>query len=67
MTERIKEKEIHKTEYVDKKLPTIYYSHKNVKSLTEWSEDVIEVSDKTSNGALKTFKKIREESKEKCV
>ena len=60
----IKEKEIQifKTEFVDKNLPEIFYRKKTVRSLTDWEEDVIQVSDKSSEEAYNVFKKIREEN-----
>jgi len=62
----IKEKEIQifKTEFVDKgELPTIYYKRKKVKSMTEWEEDVIQVSGKSSEEAYDVFNKIKGEEK----
>ncbi len=62
--ERDKEvREIHKTEFVDKALPTILYEKRVHHSLTEGHSEYILVSDKTSEKALKTFKRVREEVK----
>jgi hypothetical protein len=56
-----KELEIHKTEYIDKELPTVYYKKQRVKSMSEWDIDVIQVSGKSSNDAFDVFKKIKKE------
>ena len=55
-----KEKEVHKTEYIDKKLPTVYYQNDVRKDINDISSTIIEVSDKTSEKALDTFKKVRD-------
>lgn len=60
MSEKGKEKEVFSTEYIDKKLPTIYYHRHDIKSFTEGTEVTIEISDKTSKIALDTFKKLKE-------
>jgi hypothetical protein len=57
----MKEKEIYNTTFVDKNLPTIYFESKNVKSMTEWDEVSISVSDTSAKGALDVFKKVLEE------
>lgn len=54
------DKEIHKTEFVDKQLPTIFYEKQKVDSVTKSESIVISVSDHTSDKALKTFEKIKE-------
>ena len=54
-----KEKEIFNTTYIDKEIPTVYYKKKIVKSMTEWEEDVIQVSGKSSEEAYNVFKKIK--------
>ena len=59
-----KEIEVHKTEYIDKELPTIYFKEMDVKSMTEYKLNVIQVSDKTSEDAYEVFKKIKENSDE---
>lgn len=53
--------EIHKTEYVDKDLPTIYYEHVTQSDMTHGEKITITVSDKTSKAAFRTFKEIRKE------
>jgi hypothetical protein len=53
-------KEIHKTEFVDKQLPKIYYEKSKWKSISEGESEVISVSDKSSVEALATFKKMKE-------
>ena len=63
MTEKEK-LEIHKTEYVDKKIPTIVYVKTKQDDMTHGEHIRIEVSDKTSEEAFKTFKQIRDELKE---
>lgn len=61
-TERTESRtEIHKTEFVDKQMPTIFYEKGETKSSTESKYLCIKVSDKSSEAALKTFKKVREE------
>lgn len=59
--------EIHKTEYVDKKIPTIVYVKTKQDDMTHGEHIKIEVSDRTSEGAFKTFKKIRNELKEEKI
>ena len=55
------DKEIHKTEFVDKgTLPTIYIKKQQMKSMSDKSELILQVSDKSSEAALKTLEKIRE-------
>lgn len=56
--------EIHKTEYVDKKIPTIVYVKTKQDDMTHGEHIRIEVSDRTSEEAFKTFKQIRDELKE---
>ena len=56
--------EIHKTEYVDKKIPTIVYIKTKQDDMTHGEHIRIEVSDRTSEEAFKTFKQIRDELKE---
>ena len=63
MTEKEK-LEIHKTEYVDKKIPTIVYVKTKQDDMTHGEHIRIEVSDRTSEEAFKTFKQIRGELKE---
>lgn len=53
--------EIHKTEFVDKSLPSIFFEKTERKSTTEASNIIIQVSDKTSKDAFDTFKKLRDE------
>ena len=57
-------KEIHKTEFIDKQLPTIYYEYEEYKNMTESKRITISVSDKTSTKAMDTFTKIKEKIKE---
>jgi len=54
-------KEIHKTEYIDKSLPTVYYEMFDMKSMTEYKRCVIQVSDKSADDAYKVFIKIKKE------
>ena len=55
-----KEKEVHhKTEYIDKNLPTIYFQDDVRKDINNIRSTIIKVSDKTSERALETFKKVR--------
>ena len=66
--ENNKEKlEIHKTEYVDKKIPTIVYVKTKQDDMTHGEHIRIEVSDRTSEEAFKTFKQIRDELKKERV
>jgi hypothetical protein len=51
-------KEIHSIEYLDKQLPTIYYSNKGMQSMTEGGEMEISVSDSNINNALEVFMKV---------
>ena len=60
MANTTQHKEIHKTEYLDKKLPTLYVQRSETKSITEGTNVIIEVSDKTSQAALDTFKQVKE-------
>jgi len=53
--------EIHKTEYVDRDLPTITYESSKSESMTEGERTYISVSDKTSERALTTFKALLKE------
>jgi len=53
--------EIHKTEYVDKDIPTILYEHVTQDDLTHGERTTITVSDKSSKAAFRTFKDIRKE------
>lgn len=55
--------EIHDTEYVDRSIPTILYESMKQKDMTTYERVTIQVSDKTSKRAFKTFKKIRDEVK----
>lgn len=56
-----KEKEIHKTEFVDKgALPEIFIKKQIMTSLTDKKELIIQVSDKTSKKALETLEKVKE-------
>jgi len=55
------EKEVHKTEYIDKKLPSIYYSFEKRFDMTRAEQTFITVSDKSSKLAFDTFRKIRKE------
>ena len=57
------EKEIHKTEFIDKQLPTIYYEKTTHKSMTNSTNVVLKVSDTTSEKAVKTFREIQKELK----
>jgi len=55
------DKEIHKTQYIDKgALPEIFIKKQIIKSLTDRSETIIQVTDKSSEKALETLNKIRE-------
>ena len=55
-----KEKEIHKTQYIDKgPLPEIFIKKQIMTSLTDKKEIIIQVSDKTSEKALKTLEKVK--------
>jgi len=56
--------EIHKTAYVDKRIPTIVYEQTKQDSMTHGEHIKIEVSDRTSDDAFQTFKRIRDELKE---
>lgn len=51
--------EIHKTEYVDKELPTITFEQVKTTSMTEHERTYISVSDKTSEEALRIFEKVK--------
>jgi len=53
--------EIHKTEYVDKELPTIVYENTKQDGMMEGEHVKILVSDKTSKAAFQTFKQVRDE------
>ncbi len=57
--------EIHKTEYVDKGIPTIVYEHVKQEDMTRVERTFITVSDKTSSAALQTFKDMRKEIEKK--
>lgn len=50
--------QIHKTEFIDKQLPTISYQKVNKKSTSESEGVHIVVSDASSKEALKTLKEI---------
>lgn len=54
---------IHKTEFIDKELPTIFYKKQNLESMSNGTEETISISDKTSKEALETFKKLIKEIK----
>ena len=56
-----KVKEIYRTEYIDKTLPTIKYIANSVGSLTEGSQLHIEVSGRTSEEAFIVFMKVAKE------
>jgi len=53
-------KEIYKTEYIDKELPTIFFKDDKRNGLSDIRSTIITVSDKTSESALNTFKKIKD-------
>ena len=53
MANTTQHKEIHKTEYLDKKLPTLYVQRSETKSITEGTN-------KTIQAALDTFKQVKE-------
>jgi len=57
----VKEKEIYNTSLIDKNLPTIKFSSKNVQSLTDWDEIEVSVSDASGKEALKVFKDVLSE------
>ena len=64
MTIKEVEKEtIEKTEYIDKELPTIKYIKQIMKSTCEGEFESLSISDVSSEKALDTFKKIRDELK----
>lgn len=56
-----KETEIHKTEYIEMELPKIYYERIEQNDSSQWEKTTISVSDKTSEKALETFKKVKDE------
>lgn len=51
-------KEVYNTQLVDKQIPTIIFSTKNVESVYDWDEITISVSDTTAEGAYNVFKKV---------
>lgn len=51
-------KEVYNTQLVDKQIPTIIFSTKNVESVYDWDEITISVSDITAEGAYNVFKKV---------
>lgn len=53
--------EIPKTEYVYRDLPSITYELNITASMTEAERIYISVSDKTSSGALKTFREVQKD------
>jgi len=57
------EKEVHKTEFVEKELPKIYFEDSKIEGYDKGRMVTISVSDKSSEEALKTFEKIRKELK----
>lgn len=61
MSDNAKEvKEIYKTEYVDKELPTISFVKQIMTGTCDGSYESICVSDVTSEKAFNTFKKIKD-------
>jgi hypothetical protein len=54
-----KTKEIHKTEFIDKNLPTILYEKSSQKDMTNVKSVTISISDTSSEKALDTFKKMK--------
>ncbi len=60
MKEKVNKEIHHKTEFVDKKLPTIYYEKQKHKDMSNIDGVVITVSDTTSKEAFETFKKVKE-------
>jgi len=50
--------EIHKTEYVDKEIPSILYEHVKQEDMTRVERTTITVSDKTSKAALGFANKV---------
>ena len=54
-------KEIHKTEFVDKQLPTILFESIEQHDMSHGEQITIQVSDETSESAFQTFKKVRDE------
>jgi len=54
---------IHKTEYIDKNLPTIYFNKEERKGLSDIKTQTLQVSGRTSEEALDTFKALKEELK----
>lgn len=54
---------IHKTEYIDKNLPTIYYNKEERTGMATATTQTMQVSGKTSEEALRTFKALKEELK----
>lgn len=51
--------EIHKTEFVDKELPTILFESTKQHDMSHGEQITIRVSDKTSKRAFQTFKKVK--------
>ena len=54
---------IHKTEYIDKELPTVVLEQDEVSNMTRRTYTFIKVSDTTSAKALKTLLEVRKELK----
>lgn len=63
MTTTEKETHIHKTEFVEKELPTIIIQTQERHGTFDIKTSYIKVSDKTSNDALKTLEKIQKSIK----
>jgi hypothetical protein len=58
-TEKESRTEIHKTEFVDKRLPMIHYERQEQTDMNKSTFICIAVADKTSADALKTFEKVK--------
>lgn len=54
--------EIHKTEFVDREIPTIFYEKTTQDDMTCGKKIVISVSDVTSKDAFRTFKDVLKET-----
>ena len=52
-------KEIHKTEFIDKQLPTIIVERSEMGGMDKGTYMFISVSDKTSEDALKTLRRLQ--------
>ena len=57
----VKEKEIYNTSLIDKNLPTIKFSSKNVESSLDWDEIEVSVSDASGKEALGVFRSVLSE------